>query len=868
MKKKIFLLAIMSLISVVSCGTSNDKDSDGDDPTIPPDPVVPYTLPTFSDSDFLGLLGNYYGKVGNLELTSSELTLTLNDTGSLNLYPTSISKENDSYYVYFTSNKKEELNDYRISLIDLSDETYTKYKLNLEKLESDKTYSTYSTFMPSLGKYKGAFSGMEEDDLNIYTALYNFNDIYDKDADFFFASLELPYYGYLYDYTYYYETYLTFIDNEFKVVMDLLDKEGYSYYNLLLPKIENDKIVYYGDFLNESEKYIAFYQSSAYLNGEFYLDKDNSFKGEVNETDKTFTYLDKIYEIKNIVDEKEGAITELSLDTEKLYIKPSTFGIFVGSSISNLDTYYAFYSLDSLYGTYKNNDVSYSFLLEYDYDTWESFDTLQINDTKILDYEVVVKDYKMALKVALDTTTYYFYGDYTGRTLVGVYNDTTNFLFNYSEYESSLTGTFYSFNEGSKSNVIVTYENDEFNVSYKDKTYNNVSFSYNRSMLYPKLNLGDNLYFSIFYIYEGMYVLENNNETTYFISEEFLNDLTNTYTKKCDKDLIINDDGTLVYEETTYKYSYDTYYTGAAWRNMFVFTDNLDHTHYIVVGEDNNPSLIEYDSDLETELYSYIPYDAFLNLIGTYYYEGKYGDEKFKLTKDGHFYADTLNSTNDGLNYDVEMEFYYTYSQGRGVINFYYNGYTIFVYGSSNGISVTVMGIPYVKEDLYKVRGSYFNQSGHAIYINLDNLYFDGTSLSISNVETSGNLTTIYTESGETFTYDSSTKSFTYESSTEKVSLTSVSSFNFDDYLGEITLSDGSTATLKEKYSSLSTEDSKSKIGYEVKIGTYYSFDLIPVIKDEMISLKATGYGINYYFYLDNGLKVIEESSIPLPPGL
>lgn len=852
-------------MALVGCGTKTSADSSLPSSATDPSSSSTFVFPTFTDDDFDGLIGTYYGTEGNLSLQSDVVNF-----GDLALYPSEIQQgvefkvgdEAIARNVYYLSSTKESLlNDYRIYL-----STDSKIKLVLEKKEGDG-FSKVATFAPSTEKFSGSYSGFENS-LSSYDVILNIGDAFNADVGYFISSYVFG--GSFYSNYFYVDSYFVEQEGEFVEVLDLIDSsDGIAWYEGLVPTVQNNSMVLMDNSDPESP-WAVYYQTSGYLFSEFINEDQEIFSGVVDETAATYTIGEKIYSITNYYDDINYVHTELRNGDERIIIKNRQFGIYVEDSEGDF-TYYTYYYTGSLVGSYQNSDVSYDLSYVFDEETYDSTLALKVNGATT-EFSYGLLDGRLAIVATVGGETYKFAGDVAGNIIIGNYEGENHYLLNYSNYAEIYANTYNSFAVGSDSELIV---DSSFNV-----TFNGVSLKgnliYNKSFSNPVLQFesGNTTYnFEAFSSEIGSFVLTDvsNGDKTYYITDDQMDVLVNEYTHNHEKDIIIKNDGTVTYFGTEFEFTYEAVYStdSYSYRNYFIFTDSEGNKKVLVSGN-NKGVILESTIDEKgqvSNLYTvYIPYSIFQKMIGSYSYVGSYGEEGFELTSDGHFYADVVNDTKDGLIKHVEMEnFYYTLNNGVGAVAFDYNSATVFGYFDSSYSLITVVGINYVRDSIFAHNGVYFDSDlTHAFYMDYGELYLDGTKITVSSYDDSGDSVII----NGTYNYSDITVTFTngqvaISGTGLDYTLTKDDSFSFEQFLGTRTYNDVDYPIEVKK--TLAGTD----YGYNVTISGI-SYQLVPVVKNGFKALYASVLSTKYYFYFDASgeFTVLQESSIPVPPPL
>ena len=264
---------------------------------------------------------------------------------------------------------------------------------------------------------------------------------------------------------------------------------------------------------------------------------------------------------------------------------------------------------------------------------------------------------------------------------------------------------------------------------------------------------------------------------------------------------------------------------------------------------------------------TYIPYEYYEDLIGTYYFDGAYGPEKFKLTNDGHFFADTLDKETGELK---EVEYAYRLTMIRNattgllqaVIGFEAVENTfVLLYKVENGL--LSFSSVYTREDLFNVRGVYATSDNSTVVHMVDNVvYINGDEYSITNVETLTNGVKFDTASGGFSLSILEDGTLTLNDGTSESSLTKID-FDLSSFVGDYSSQSTSGATVKfEAVVDPMTNVTTYKLN---KNGMALSYVITSY--EGHVALKFTDISGTYYLYND-GTRVVyvEEAGGLLPP--
>lgn len=349
-------------------------------------------------------------------------------------------------------------------------------------------------------------------------------------------------------------------------------------------------------------------------------------------------------------------------------------------------------------------------------------------------------------------------------------------------------------------------------------------------------------------------------ESKIFIPTSSFESLLGEYTTKYQIDLTIAADK-LTYKGNEVDYEMKPYFI----KDSFAYVIGLYFTigkeeHLIEVGSNNAMVGGVFKNNVFTPNETFVPYNMFLDLVGTYEFNGAYGTEKIRITSDGKMYADSLNDTNNGL---VEKEYDYslsitTYNGNKAVrVAMKYSNLTE-VYFIKDGASLVSFNNRYAVDYIYNYNGVYANgDNSTVIYLTADQLYVNGSLTSYSSYESKDGVTTI-TTSSSTFKFKEvdGVKKIEYNDET----LNSVD-FDVTKFARDYTTTSGTT------YSFKAVVDPITKItSYVLSDGTT-NYNYLITSYNNKIALKFSILSTTIYLYEDSGeYKIASESSIPLPP--
>lgn len=865
MKNKNVLLTYFVLFFLVGCGNSSSSTTNST--TSPPTTssnTNTITLPELSEEQFGNLLGKYYGTLGTVTISNS--SLILDGEESLNLIPTSVTEQSISVSGGTFKNK---IVNYSSDFNDTAYRAYLEYSKENRVLVIEKslnnTFQKIGTFMPDISSIAGSYT--YDGTADIYNVALVFDGTYSAEYDVFIVSQVHKDYPNS-RYFHYIKSSFAIIGSAEYLSVEVFDyADDYSYFKLFAKNNESGSIDLF-DVTDPTYCYMS--STSHFLFGNYIDENGKEVVLTLNEEGKTVQFNQDTplaYEMK--VDDR-GSYAEVLLDNKTTLLRPTPFGM----EIEQADkvSLFAFDRNQDLVGTYSYKDLEYNFLI----DSTTNAAKLLINNVETEKHYGIV-DRQKAVIFTHGDKEYSIIGERMGVSVIGYENGQKIHLLNTSYYLEWFEKDFIS-----KSTQYTEYLSIDENyiVSYGLSNYQGyLTYSSTEENPYVLVEaMGLTLEFRIYDTSIHCYSLtikENNNESVkYFFDRQTINEIYDSYTKKGKVDLII-DDNFLTVDGVKVPYEIKPYFNSEYFTNLLSIMYQKDGQKYILI-MDLIGSVTEYRivEDGFLLIGTLIPHSYFKNLVGVYYFEGAYGPEKFKLTDDGKFYADTMNTTGDGLIYDVEMQYDLVMTMSSdGVrkpsIIFYYGTTSIFLYSDDNALKIDFgeSELKYVKEELFVYQGLYLSEdSEHAIFLTNNQIYVDGNLAVINSVEQVFDIDYCklnITSEGETFT-------LYMEHSNGKRTLTDYNTrsyeqvkFSIDNYLCEIT-NDSETASIAYVQNKL-TGVNELKVTIDGK-----EYDYTVVVYNGNIAVKVVdSYDTEYYFYIQGDsvtLDIVRSAPPPPPP--
>lgn len=846
--KKLISISTLVLMSLTSCNEIKPSSSQTPGSTTPNSSFTPTqpTAPDFSDYD-LDVMDDYTyeGQLGEVTITNKKLTIT-KDGQSKDLIPTSIDEEiqgdGDITRTVISFSKAFNDDDYKAYLS--FDE---KMVLILEK--GDESYS----FMPSIKSMNGAFfSPYYEAEVSKYDLIYYISGDYSVDRDVFLVRQSTAAGSTLN--SFYTKSYLKDVDGTVELIADYYDyTDNYLYESMML--VNNGSYIDLVNILSNNE--VVFRSCPAFMNYNVF-DGSKTIDLSYDFDNKTVSFDGDTYQIEGIVDEKEGSEYRITSGSKSYLVKPSAYGItFIDSSDKETFMPYEDYS-SYLYGSFSYKDFNFSFNLDEETNT----NKLKINNVETSFSFDVYKNFK-AIKVEYDGKTYHFvpYKDDMASNYVikGYVGEKELFLVNKSLYSNYFVNDFTYKSKTEKETLVV---DKDLKITYQSKTVDSsILYVPSSDSTYLEFTMDSNTYqFKLFDTGIKAFELIKEDESKIFIPTSSFESLLGEYTTKYQIDLTIAADK-LTYKGNEVDYEMKPYFIKDSFAYVIGLYFTIDNEeHLIEVGSNNAMVGGVFKNNVFTPNETFVPYNMFLDLVGTYEFNGAYGTEKIRITSDGKMYADSLNDTNNGL---VEKEYDYslsitTYQEKKAVrVAMKYSNLTE-VYFIKDGASLVSFNNRYAVDYIYNYNGVYANgDNSTVIYLTADQLYVNGSLTSYSSYESKDGVTTI-TTSSSTFKFKEvdGIKKVEYNDET----LNSVD-FDVTKFVKDYTTTSGTT------YSFKAVVDPITKItSYVLSDGTT-NYNYIITSYNNKIALKFSILSTTIYLYEDGGeYKIASESSIPLPP--
>ncbi len=733
------------------------------------------------------------------------------------------------------------------------------YQLQLEK-ETKDGYDSVATFMPSIEEFTGAYTGFGDS--------YEGNIVYHigNDFDFYRGYFNIGVYSKSIDMmndVNYVESFVTFDESGIQKVISICDyADNYEYYKVKLGTIDNQTGLI--DVIYDS--YLAFYHDPMYLTYPFYSNEGSVAASVINPSEKSITIGDVTYSYESSVDEK-GQVVTLTNGASTIETRPTQYGMTWSKDGTVIE--YAFDSVMYLLGDYQYKDSLYSLTMNDDLTDY----ALSI-DGQEKEITYALFNHQKAIKVSINSKDVYFTPYKTGIAIMASDGQDDLFYINEQAFLTIYNNSFVSKSFDDYETISI---DSDFKVSYKSETAQGYLI-YNPALEYPYLefSLANKDYvLTILEAATGIAQLTEGNNSKDFFVESSVTDLYHSYTSHHETELIINKDSLSYYGEENIKYELEAFYSTFSYSYVMAinFESESRNSKCQAFANEGLIAVDEIKGLLNAHTTIYIDVDYFAELVGEYYLDGTYGPEKFVLTSDGHFYADTLNSTNDGLIKDVEYEYslkmtYDYYGGAYPTIVFYRDGGQSLDLVKQNNALVVGGSLPYVADYLFEYNGVYIlNES--VIELRANALYVDGTQATISEVianeDGSTSIKAMVNFISYTYTFNQDDEGKYVVSDSDSENKYRQSNFDFDSLVDEYTTDSGSYTVSFNYYLG-----SEIVSGYSLSDGILTTSTYSIVFYEGHLALKFTlGFDTVYVYASESGnvLEVAGSSLPPLPPA-
>ena len=784
-----FLSLAGALACLASCGGDASSSTKTSDEPLPPPPSI-------DEKDFSDLKGTFVGKSGTLNLTNAGLSIE----GKLNLdlIPTKAIKLDS-----VVTDKEGNETTYKIEALEFNS-TYNKFTyrayidlygdgfFHLEK-EVDGTFATLDTFMPEVGYLSGSYSSFGD------SSASNVYDIIDHDFDFdkgvYPCSRYFPLslsYGPSNQFYYVSRTRIDTNNIKFPIVvtMEMYDSDDYGYGENIVRAISDEKGTAGYRFGDDSTASVT---DPGALNKQVLFDGTSTVTLEMDAEIMKFTLGDISGVYSTFVDKQGMRVDVKSGD--------ATYSIRIGDhyvTVTNKDVtkVYAYNSVAELVGEFKK-DGNTILISEGE----EGNLVTKYNGTTV-DTTYVIHNNRKSLKFATGSTVYIVSPDKLDTSVEVTSNGVKSFFINETLFRSYFVDTMVIHNK--KANLSIKI--DENLKAVEGTNSGNLALSYWHGQRYPSLvgKIGDKeITIKLIQPNIGYYEVTYGNEVFDSFSMTTLNKVFGTYSSnykdrlELDIEKVVIDSKVLSYElKPIYQKGTGTYTFG------------------IQVGE------VVYENNLNgcfiTSEKSYVKLNVFTSVFGTYSQYAKYGEENIKFL-DGKLTLDTVNSSNDGLDKDVEYNYLIMTAgdnSSKAVIAFEYTtneaGEKVYVYIYFYETYVTIVSQKYYKGSIYNSWGTYADETNsNVVYLQNDSIYYNGSQDFITSwKETEAGL--VATSSTRTYTFKDGKVSVKEGEAT--LELARKLTYNdFDKFVGKYTVGEKTFSFVKNEVVGYNLVDGSTK---------------------------------------------------------
>jgi len=611
MKRKYSLLVTCSsFLLLASCSGGGSISSSSESSS---------TLPTFSDDEYQGLIGNYHSVSGDMSLTKDNLIF-----GDLSLNPTKISGEGLETTINYSDSSG---SNYVLSLRERSDDVYT---LLLTKNGSD-----VASFMPSIEKYSASYAGYSDD--SCYNYYYTIGDYYDAKKDLFKVALVSS--SGASDYTYYTISGFSYIEENLYLSIALYDYADDYFYYRFFPTIDEEKGLILNEYSGVTHDFEeSWYSTIGMVNFPLLGDGWASWNYYFDAESKQLTMADYVtnYTVSNGYDENGQLIKLVSGEETAMYLRPNLTGL---DGYNAAKTYTQSYAYDDryaswLYKEYTLDDITLSVATNYD-ENWNLIYSLNVNNDA-LEADFIIKNAKTAIKTTLNGVETTFVVDKAAISLLALSADKTSYYLNYAAYQDRYVDTYYAVLDGTVSVLSIL---NGFSVTIDDKEYEG-ELVYEEGDLEPTVGFsgsGKTYTFASIDTSISYYSLSDGSTSIDFFSESVYKHLNDTFTSTGVDRLIISKGKLGFGENASLPFTLERYTESDGISNFISlkYTDNSEDKRIISVSGANIFTTTKKDGQLYTDS-SYISLSGFEKLVGQYRAYGRFGTETIKLTNDGH----------------------------------------------------------------------------------------------------------------------------------------------------------------------------------------------------------------------------------------
>ncbi len=733
---------LLFLLTLASC--SNPKPSS----SLPISSSLPSSLtpsseekkpPVFSEDDFSYLLGTYYSK--GETLTLSKERLLLEGDNRLSLVPTSIDtlslsykngEESVSYDTIVVSFGKE-FND------GSSYKAYVNFSdglLHLEKEGNDGGFSLRNTFRPSIEEYSGVYSGYG--DGSTYNVYVSFDGHFDLERGVFPSNHHsgIVFAG---EQDWYLLSSFVNLNGKIYKALEEYDVDDYGYGKGLL--VRNDKGTFWlNNIVSDDTSSHTYVYDIGGFSGLSLFDGEKNIQTSLDLEKKIFFFGETSGSYEAIVDDK-GLALKTVLDGKTYVRRRGEY--YLDLTIDGKGVTYPLNTIGQLYGKYAIDDSVFEIVKVTDESTGnEKEPIVKRNGKEIKDFSYVIENKRKSIFFSEGGKKYILSPDKADSSIRLNLDGKVSYPINEDKYKGYYLDSFFYHDYTSLFSLNVL-EGLSYQMNGKE---GKAKLSYTHGQKFPSLSFvgeGKNYSLQIKDVNSGYYLLSDGEKTYDRFSKTVLDKVYGDYSSN------YTDSLTFTAEKVTKD--------GADY--AYAFTPILDaNTGYYTFGITTKESKDNiYTNNLVGTFFSqtksYVKKEIFSTLVGTYSAYGKYGIENIKFTKDGKLKLDRANSSNDGLDRDVEKSYtIWTDGNAKAVLAFQYKeDVSPFIYFRDG--YAEIRSLKYYDENILSAWGTY-SQGDNTLYFQNEDLYLNGTKLTTTKRQIKdGKL--LYTTSDATYTFDS-----------------------------------------------------------------------------------------------------------------
>lgn len=672
--------------------------------------------------NFKDLTGDYVGKIGTISVNSEGAILNGTSLKEGDVVKETIDGEicevtyligdNENYRIYY--------------------EGTDRFLLALEQKQAE-SYVKLAEMMPTIEEFNGAYSFDGSSDK--WNTILQIGNYYNDHYDAFYVGLFSNSMNTLRNDTHYLKSFKTLVNGELRTAIGLYDYvDDYEYGTYIF---QNKPLIGLYDYVNDVFDY---FHDPLFLDAPLFASEDKKMYLTFDKENYKVINQDVEYSYKSSYVEGKGHVVELTNGDEKIEVTPTPFGCLWNEK----DTVTEYVCDDiSLLEEIEFHSENMTFKYAFNFGSMKY--GVKINNRNV-DYTFEVYNHRKSLKVNLDGKDYYFSVFKDNIAVLCTTLDGYIYFINNKLFVDVYNRTFINRVNGITKTLIV---DNQFNVTFEGQTVAS-KLIYEPLVDYPYLKFDVNGKTYRYKLLENGiagFVLTYDDKEEYYFDKPVIEQFYNTYTDKSSPSLVLGEEK-INYFGKEYNYSIEPYYIESSFAYVLSikFLAGEDEV-FMIASASMLTTYVEDEKGTLISDKSFIPVAEFKKLIGTYYYNGKYGPEKFRLTSDGHFYADTeIENGLEEREYDYHLYMMNHNNKLVPVIGFVNKTETsdLIILLYKDGHKVVCFGLNYVSDYLFNFNGYYTSSSQDSIIsLEDDCLYVDGAEAEIKDISYDNNSTTI-----------------------------------------------------------------------------------------------------------------------------